>query len=136
MAQVKETKKVILSELKKQVEKGMKKDELAKFYGLPVTQMTKLLKSAGLEIRKFRRPLFELIDDTEEVIENPNQPEEKTSEVDENPVAETAENPAENITLAEPSFEGDPIANTLSEESFEAVEGAIPDTLGGLWGQN
>ena len=145
MAQVKETKKIVLSELKKQIEEGMKKDELAKFYGLPVTQMTKLLKSAGLEIRKFRRPSFELIDDTEKVTETPNQPEEKTSEVDKNPIAEATVVSEENANLAESTPEGnepantepvEEVANVPNEIPFEDVEEGVVDTLGGLWGQN
>lgn len=40
--------------------KGMKKAELAKYYGIPVTQMTAALKQAGLKIRKFHHPAFVL----------------------------------------------------------------------------
>lgn len=59
-------KKSILSA---QVEEGMKKAELAAHYELPVAQMTKVLKAAGLKIRKFHAPKFELEDDMEEVSE-------------------------------------------------------------------
>ena len=55
-------KKSILSA---QVEEGMKKAELAAHYELPVAQMTKVLKAAGLKIRKFHAPKFELEDDME-----------------------------------------------------------------------
>ena len=55
-------KKSILST---QVEEGMKKAELAAHYELPVAQMTKVLKAAGLKIRKFHAPKFELEDDME-----------------------------------------------------------------------
>ena len=47
--------------LTEQVNKGMKKAELAEFYGIPVTQMTSALKQAGLKIRKFHHPKFVLV---------------------------------------------------------------------------
>ena len=47
--------------LKEQINSGMKKDQLAAHYGLPVLQMTKVLQQAGLRIRKFKRPQFILI---------------------------------------------------------------------------
>lgn len=55
--------KISLSTLKKQVENGMKKKQLAEFYGIPEIQVARLLKQAGLKIRKFHTPAFELIDD-------------------------------------------------------------------------
>ena len=57
------TKQISLSELKQKVEDGWKKNQLAEYYGLPMVQMTKLLQKAGLKIRKFHAPAFELIDD-------------------------------------------------------------------------
>lgn len=59
--------KISLATLKKQVEEGMKRKELAEYYGIPETQMAKALKSAGLKIRKFHNPAFELVMETEEV---------------------------------------------------------------------
>lgn len=53
-----------ISLLEKQVESGMKLKELAQFYELPVAQMKKVLKQANLRIRSFRKPQFNLIDDT------------------------------------------------------------------------
>ena len=50
--------------LTEQVNKGMKKAELAEFYGIPVTQMTSALKQAGLKIRKFHHPKFVLVNNT------------------------------------------------------------------------
>ena len=47
--------------LTEQVNNGMKKAELAEFYGIPVTQMTSALKQAGLKIRKFHHPKFVLV---------------------------------------------------------------------------
>lgn len=52
--------------LTEQVNKGMKKAELAEFYGIPVTQMTSALKQAGLKIRKFHHPKFVLVNNTTE----------------------------------------------------------------------
>lgn len=63
----KEPVKIILSKLKEQVEEGMKRKELAEYYGIPEMQMGKALKSAGLKIRKFHLPSFEII--TEEEME-------------------------------------------------------------------
>lgn len=50
--------KIKPSVLKEQIDNGMKMKELAEHYGLPVTQMKNVLKTLGLEIRKFRRPLW------------------------------------------------------------------------------
>ena len=61
----KETKKISLSVLTEQVNSGMKKVELAAFYDLPMMQMTKVLQSAGLKIRKFHTPAFILENDLE-----------------------------------------------------------------------
>ena len=60
------TKQIKLSELKADVEKGMKKDALVKKYtDGNVAAMTTLLKQAGLTIKKTRKsPAFELVDDT------------------------------------------------------------------------
>ena len=52
-----------LKTLIQQVQDGMKKVELAEHYKLPVLQMTKVLKQAGLKIRKFHAPAFTLIID-------------------------------------------------------------------------
>jgi hypothetical protein len=65
-------KKVQISKsvLAKQVEDGLKKEDLMAHYGLNAAQMTKVLQAAGLKIRKFHVPAFELIDDVvEEVAE-------------------------------------------------------------------
>lgn len=55
---------VTLSDLTNKVNEGWKKDQLAEYYGLPKAQVGKLLKQAGLTIRKFHLPKFELVDDT------------------------------------------------------------------------
>jgi uncharacterized protein (DUF433 family) len=44
------------------VEAGSKKEEIANHYGLNIAQTTKLLKTAGLTIRKFHKPSFTLVD--------------------------------------------------------------------------
>jgi hypothetical protein len=57
---------ISLKGLTEQVEAGMKKNEIAEFYSLPISQVTALLKQAGLKIRKFHAKKFELIMDLEE----------------------------------------------------------------------
>lgn len=58
MSEVKTTITIVPSELKKQVEEGMKKDALAAHYGLSISQMGKALKALNLTIRKFHAPAF------------------------------------------------------------------------------
>ena len=58
--------RIIKKDLEQKVQDGWKKDALAKHYKLPVTQMTKLLKEAGLTIRKFHKPKYVLVDEEEE----------------------------------------------------------------------
>lgn len=62
----KEPVKIILSKLKEQVEEGMKRKELAEYYGIAEVQMAKALKSAGLRIRKFHLPSFEIVTEEDE----------------------------------------------------------------------
>lgn len=57
----KEPVKILLPVLTEQVEKGMKRKELAEYYGLSEVQMAKALKEAGLKIRRFHAPKFELL---------------------------------------------------------------------------
>ena len=59
-------KKVKKSELTAMVNEGKKRNEIAAYYGLKEAQVAKLLKAAGLKIRKFHLPTFELVDDTVE----------------------------------------------------------------------
>ena len=70
----KETISINVATLTKQVEEGMKKDALAKYYGIPVSQMTAALKQANLKIRKFHKPAFVLVNDdvSTEEIANPD----------------------------------------------------------------
>ena len=62
----KEPVRIILSKLKEQVEEGMKRKELAEYYGIAEVQMAKALKSAGLRIRKFHLPSFEIVAEEED----------------------------------------------------------------------
>ena len=59
-------KQVKKSELTAMVNEGKKRNEIAAYYGLKEAQVAKLLKAAGLKIRKFHLPAFELVDDTVE----------------------------------------------------------------------
>lgn len=63
-------KEIKLSELKQKVQEGVKLKELAQYYGIPVMQMRKCLREAGLQIRKLHYPIFKLVDDTVTVSEN------------------------------------------------------------------
>ena len=67
-----EIKKSILAQ---QVEDGWKRKALADHYGLPETQMAQVLRDAGLKIRKFHAPKYQLVDDTnsEELVEITNE---------------------------------------------------------------
>ena len=58
--------RITKQDLSKKVQDGWKKKALAEHYGLPVTQMTLALKQAGLTIRKFHMPKFELVDEVNE----------------------------------------------------------------------
>jgi len=58
----KTAKTISKAELTAMVDSGVKKDQIAEYYGLTVAQTTKLLKSAELKIRKFHAPVFELVD--------------------------------------------------------------------------
>lgn len=54
------------SDLSAKVEAGWKKAQLARHYGLPVAQMTRVLKEANLTIRKFHAPKYVLVEDAVE----------------------------------------------------------------------
>ena len=56
-----EIKKSILVQ---QVQDGWKRKALAEHYGLPEAQMAQILRDAGLKIRKFQAPKYQLVDDT------------------------------------------------------------------------
>ena len=87
-------KQVKKSELTAMVNEGKKRNEIAAHYGLKEAQVAKLLKAAGLKIRKFHLPTFELVDDTAE----------ETAQMMDIPVTEEAT--AEEVTAqAEPVTE-------------------------------
>ena len=67
-----EIKKSILAQ---QVQDGWKRKALAEHYDLPETQMAQVLRNAGLKIRKFHAPKYQLVDDTnsEELVEITNE---------------------------------------------------------------
>ena len=64
--------KIVLSELKEKVQNGAKRKALAEYYGISEVQMAKALKSAGLKIRNFHAPAFEIVDDAEVPSEDSN----------------------------------------------------------------
>jgi hypothetical protein len=81
----KEKVQIVKSFLAKQVNDGMKKDQLADYYGLNISEMGRVLKQAGLKIRKFHTPNFELV-------------EEEEANLVENTIAETEVVEEENVT--------------------------------------
>lgn len=64
---------IILEDLTERISAGWKKKQLAEFYGLPITQMTKVLQQEGLRIRKTHYPKYVIVrrgeETPEEVIE-------------------------------------------------------------------
>lgn len=67
---MKEKVEIKQSVLKEQVESGMKRLELAKFYGISENQIKVVLKAAGLRIRKFHAPTYVLINDLDDQVNN------------------------------------------------------------------
>jgi hypothetical protein len=57
-------KQITKTELTNLVNQGKKKDEIATYYGLNVAETGRLLKQAGLTIKKVRKPTFTFVDDT------------------------------------------------------------------------
>lgn len=58
--------RITLSQLREIVANGATKQEIADTFGLPMTQVVKLLKQANLKTKRQIAPKFELIDDTVE----------------------------------------------------------------------
>lgn len=52
---------VNFKDLKERVDAGWKRAELAKHYGLKESQMARCLKDCGLKIRKFHKPVYQII---------------------------------------------------------------------------
>lgn len=57
---------ISLSKLEEQINSGMKRKEIAEFYGLPESNIAKILKDNGLQIRKFHEPKYVIVDDREQ----------------------------------------------------------------------
>lgn len=58
--------RITIEDLTQKVNDGWKKDQLAEHYDLPKAQVTKLLREAGLQIRKFHKPKYELVRESEQ----------------------------------------------------------------------
>lgn len=86
-----------LSVLTEQVNEGWKRTALAEHYGLPEAQMAQVLRDAGLRIRKFHAPKYQLVDDT---VDNVQEVGEDVSVVNDEITAETVEVREETATEA------------------------------------
>lgn len=119
------------AELTAQINEGWKIDKLATHYELPVLTMRRVLKEAGLVIRSFKKPKFELIDDTaEETTVIPNQLDlfetvqqsEDTSTI----VEESIINPITKIPSGIEALSGnnshDSLSDFISNETPEEIE--------------
>ncbi len=104
-----------LSVLTEQVEEGWKLKPLAEHYGIPVTRMRAILKSADLRIKSFRGPQVELVDDTEE---------EEKEEVFVESVKDTIEVPTEEL----PETEGEGPSEIELEEDWNLDSAGSGDT--------
>ena len=106
---------VTLSDLTNKVNEGWKKDQLAEYYGLPKAQVGKLLKQAGLTIRKFHLPKFELVDFVQYKITNPNSGDSAIEKVS---VSTTSEKSFEdNASLTK--YNKSSIYNSIYEEKYQ-----------------
>jgi cell division protein FtsN len=119
--------------LSEQVESGMKRDELAKHYGIPEAQMAKALKAAGLTIRRFHKPMFELVDDLEEEETVAVEEEACTEEVQET-TTEAVQETAVEETVADAPVE-ETVAEEVTTERSEAFPpiGEAASTGDALW---
>lgn len=59
---------ISITKLTSQVNDGMRKKEISEYYNIPEFQVGKMLKQAGLKIRKIHEPAFVLISDNGPVI--------------------------------------------------------------------
>jgi hypothetical protein len=84
MTETTERVQIVPSVFKAQVEKGMKRAELAAHYNLPETNIASILKQLGLTIKKLQVPKFVIVEENPIVAESGNLPgwvsEEVTSE--------------------------------------------------------
>lgn len=86
---------VTRQDLTAKVQEGWKKKALAEHYGLPVMQMTQLLKDANLTIRKFHAPKYILIDEVAEVAQDATVANEMVQDM----VLATMETPHEHLAV-------------------------------------
>ena len=54
---------ISITKLTSQVNDGMRKKEISEYYNIPEFQVGKMLKQAGLKIRKIHAPAFVLVND-------------------------------------------------------------------------
>lgn len=116
MANQKEPVKITLAVLRKQVEDGMKRKELSEYYGIPEVQMAKALKSAGLKIRKFHGPAFQLVDEEEPEI---TEGEPETLEGEDQPVPQLQM--LIDISDEEGVYQAPPIGYGIEEEKEDPI---------------
>ena len=110
-----------LSVLTEQIEAGWKLKPLAEHYGIPVTRMREVLKSADLRIRSFRGPQIELVDDTEEPTLTPSTIVES--------VKDTNEVSTEELPTTEEDFLGFNLDESDSEENWDLDNAGSGDTI-------
>lgn len=112
-----------------QVRIGWKKDQFAKHYDMPMTQVTNMLKALGLKIRKFHKPAFVIggsiattdvpqqNTETQETVEEVNQ-ENNNSEFVQEQTEQDLETPGEEQVTEE--------TETQVEETQEVVDQPTP----------
>lgn len=91
-----------------QIESGMKKKELADHYGLPMTQMTKVLQQLGLRIKQNHHPKFVIVDDTVEG---------ETHIINSEDIKMNPELVDHGIAVGDVVTLGEPVTNVAGEES-------------------
>ena len=69
-----ETKKITRSEFTSLVNQGLKKAQIAEFFGIPKSKVAEILKTWGLRIKATRSAGVLLIDDTVDINESISEP--------------------------------------------------------------
>lgn len=110
-----------LSVLTEQIEAGWKLKPLAEHYGIPVSRMRDILKSADLRIRSFRGPQVELVDDTEESNIN--------SSIMVEPVKDTNEVSTEELPATEAKGSDFDLDESDLEENWDLNNAGSGDTI-------
>lgn len=120
------TVKIKPSEFRQKVQEGAKRAELAEYYGLPESDIARVLKQLGLKIRKLHTPRFELVEDDEETTEVKEVPEVKAEEVPEPQASEEKEVPVKRTRRTKAQIEaeskGEEVAETTSTEEVAVEE--------------